>query len=225
MRNIQQTNIAGFINALNKSKSAIAAVEFALIMPMLVLFMLAGAETARYVNISRQLTEFTYSAASLIAERTTNVTIYDIIFGQTSVVVTFPDILSDAARKNTVWSSDMQYTASSVLFTPTVTGCTSSCTYTAKVGWTFGTNPRPCNTSLTAVSDTASPSPSTLPADIFSSGSIIVIDLIYTYTPIFGAKFVPSIQMKRSAYLQPRYLSSVSYTNSTGTSIFNNPCS
>jgi Flp pilus assembly protein TadG len=225
MTKIPKSRFTHLIGTFIKSGRAVAAIEFAFMMPVLILFMLAGVETVRYVNTSRQLTEFVYSAASLIAERTSNITLNDIIFGKTSVVVTFPGILSDAARKNTVWSTDMQYTASSIVFTPTINGCTSNCTYNAKVAWTFGANPRPCNVSLTSVSDSASPSPSSLPADVFTSGSIIVVDLIYTYTPIFGAQFVPIIQMKRSAYLQPRYLTSISYTNSTGNPAFDSPCS
>ncbi len=63
-----------------------------------------------------------------------------------------------------------------------------------------------------AASDKAEPSLTTLPPDVFTSGSLIVIDLAYTFTPVFGSAFFPSVTLRRSAYVQPRYLTSVSYS-------------
>ncbi|MGD0634279.1 MAG: TadE family protein [Beijerinckiaceae bacterium] len=218
-----QQKIAAFAAARN----AIAAVEFAIIFPVLVIFMLGGGEAARFVNASRQLTNLAYSEANLVAERPVGyatMTSNDIIFVQQATPVIFPEILKDAARQSTTWSADQNFlfTISSVIFTPTVTGCTSSCTYKGAVAWslyqgglstaTVASKLRSCSVAPVSAPDSQEPSLTTLPTDVFTSGSLIVVDLAYTYTPVFGSSFFHSVTLHRSAYLQPRYLPHINYS-------------
>jgi hypothetical protein len=96
-----------------------------------------------------------------------------------------------------------------VLFTPNPATCTSNCSYIANVVWNSGPNKRTCGVALTAVPDTSVPSKTTLPTDVFPTGappggSIIVVDILYNYTPIFGLGFFGTIPIARSAYLAPR---------------------
>lgn len=220
-----QQKIAAFAAA----RGAVAAIEFAIIFPVLLIFMLGGGEAARYVNASRQLTNLAYSEANLVAERPSTtagatMTANDVIFVQQATPVIFPEILKDAARQGTTWSADQHFlfTISSVVFSPTVTGCTSGCTYKGAVAWslyqgglstaTVASKLRSCSVAPVSVPDSQQPSLTTLPADVFTSGSLIVVDLAYTYTPVFGSAFFHSVTLHRSAYLQPRYLSKVNYS-------------
>ena len=104
------------LRAFAASRSALAATEFAIVVPFLVLFMLAGAETARYVNTARQLTNLANSLATLIAERTTNMQYNDAIFAFNSAMVTFPQVLKDSSHKNLPWQYDIAVTLSSIVF-------------------------------------------------------------------------------------------------------------
>ncbi len=56
----------------------------------------------------------------------------DLHFVIDSTMIVFPDVLSDAKAKGVSWSQDIKVTMSSVSFTPTIPGCTSSCIYVAK---------------------------------------------------------------------------------------------
>jgi hypothetical protein len=108
-------------------------------------------------------------------------------------------------------------TISSVSFTPTVAGCTTKCTYTPSIVWSLGTNvTRSCKVPPVSTSDNSNPSMTTLPADVFTANSLIVVDLVYPFVPLFGTKYIPPIAIKRSAYLQPRYLPSVTMVNTGG---------
>jgi hypothetical protein len=90
----------------------------------------------------------------------------------------------------------------SIKFTATPTGCTTTCTYKPAVVWTNGA--RSCGSTITAVADTSGYSPTTLPSDVFGPGSLIVVDVWYTFTPTFAAAYMPAIYIERSAYMAPR---------------------
>jgi hypothetical protein len=129
-------------------------------------------------------------------------------------------MLQDAARKGISWKNDISVSIAGVLFSGLPANCTTSCTsYTANVVWNSGPNKRTCGVALTSAPDTAAPSKTTLPADVFpvapSQGALlIVVDIVYNYTPIFGSTFTAlfgsplfgTIPIARSAYLAPRYV-------------------
>jgi Flp pilus assembly protein TadG len=210
--------LVGILSRFRTAKTAIAAVEFAVIMPMLVLFIVGGAELARYINTTRKLTNLAESLANLMAERTTAIAYDDLMFNFNSTLVTFPQVLRDAANNGVGWNADISVTLSSIKFTPTVTGCTASCTYKASVIWTAGSLARrSCTVAPLSAPDTATPSLLTLPADVFTSGTIVVADVSFTYQPLFGGRFFPaSTVLRRSVYLQPRYLTEIDFDPSAG---------
>ena len=202
-----------------RARSGTVAVEASLILPILFFLLLAGSEIARYANTARQLTNLANSMASLVAERTTGFTFYDAVFTYNSAMVTFPSVLGDSTRKGIAWNFDIAVTVSSVVFSPTVAGCTSNCSYKGKVAWSINmpiAQTRSCTTAPTAVADTAPPSMTTLPQDVFNAGSLIVADIVYTYVPLFGSGVLPTMTIRRTVYMQPRYMSSIPYTTIPG---------
>jgi hypothetical protein len=179
--------------------------------------MLAGFESVRYIDISRQMTYLASSMATMITERTSAVNGNDVYFAFNSALVTFPQVLNDPARSGTAWNQYLSLTLSSVVFTPTIPGCTSGCTYVASVAWSLGTiSARSCSIPPIATSDTSLPSYTTLPQDVFTAGSVIVADVVYPFVPLLATRFMPSITLRRSVYLQPRYLTNVPMNNTGG---------
>jgi Flp pilus assembly protein TadG len=199
-----------------RSRRGVAALEFALIAPLLIALFLGGFELTRYMNAIRRITYLANSVAEMIAQNTTgSVNMVDIQFAQDSTMLIFPQVLSDSKGKGIPWGNDMTVDISAVDFTPTVSGCTSNCTYTAKVHWSTA-GYRPCSAPLSAVSDTAAPTATTLPSDVFGPGSLIVVDVVYTYTPVVATNIFGAMTIRHSAYLQPRYVASVNYDGSVG---------
>ncbi len=186
--------------------------EFTLIAPFLIALLFGSYELTRFINTTRQISNLSNSIAQLFAQNTSGtITDTDLHFAIDSTMVTFPNVLGDAHQQGIYWWQDIHVTMSSVAFSPTVAGCTSNCTYNAKVMWTTGS--RPCSTNLTPVSDTATPSPSTLPTDAFGPGSIIVVDVVYSYRPIVANNLLGTKTITRSTFIQPRYVSSVKYSS------------
>jgi Flp pilus assembly protein TadG len=199
------------------ARQALAAVEFSLILPFLILLMLGSVEVARLIIFSRNVAQVAATMEGMLNQNGTgNVNYIDLHFANDSAMVIFPQILQDAAQKNISWGNDISISMASVLFTPNPPTCTSNCTYTANVVWNSGSNKRACGVPLTPVADSAGPSNTTLPIDVFGPGSRIVVDVAFNYTPLFGLGIFGAIPIKHSAYLAPRYVPLIKYTVTSG---------
>jgi Flp pilus assembly protein TadG len=201
-------------HAFAKARQGLAAVEFAFALPLLLLILLGFYELDRYVETTRQLENAANSVSQMLTQTTKDqLTRGDLNLAYDSLMVLVPRVLQDSARKGHKWRDDITVSMSSVAFTNTTPGCTADCVYSARIAWSGGSSKRPCNTSLEAVDNDLTPSPATLPADAFGPNGIIVVDLAYDYTPLMANKLFPSFAIKRSSYLQPRYLPPASQLN------------
>jgi hypothetical protein len=215
-----------------RQRRAASTVEFAFLVPAVLLLLLMSFDTGRYVLATERIQEVANSVAEMLSQTAVAaspvvpmksgdgvVQNNDLHYYSDSAMVTYPDVLAVANNTGTYWWQLLNVQMTSVKFNATPAGCTSSCTYKPTVMWTTGA--RTCGTTLTAATDTSLYSPSTLPADVFGPGSIIVVDVSYTFTPTFGAAYMPSISIERSAFMPPR---NVPYVESQATSMAP-PCS
>jgi Flp pilus assembly protein TadG len=200
-----------------RARQAIAATEFALVLPLLVILMLGSVEAARLIVSARKVTLVATTAVEMLTQNGTGKVNYvDLHFATDSTMVIFPQILQDAAQKGISWKNDISVSMASVVFTPNPSTCTSNCSYNANVVWNSGPNKRTCGVLLVSATDTATPSNTKLPADVFGPGSIIVVDVLFNYTPIFGLGLFGTIPIARSAYLAPRYVPLIKYAVVSG---------
>ncbi len=195
------------------ARKGVGAVEFAFTAPILITLLCGGFELTRYIKAVRQLTAASTALAGMIAQNTSgSVNDTDLLFFRDAVMIAYPDVLADAAAQNKTWTNDIQVTMSSINFSLTNQNCKSNCTYQAKVAWSGGSNTRPCSTLLTSASDDAQPTTTTLPSDTFGPGTLIVVDIVYTYRPIVATQLLRPLSLSRSFYIQPRYVSSIAYS-------------
>ncbi len=216
-RRVDRADAFRALVGLARSRTGIAAVEFAMILPLMIALMLGSVEIARYIVFSRKVELVANTAVEMLTQNGTGTVNYtDLHFAQDSTMVIFPQILQDAANKGVTWSNDISISMASVQFSPQPATCTNSCTYVAKVVWNSGPNPRPCGTNLAAVADTSTPTPTTLPTDLYGPGSVLVVDITFTYTPLFTQKLFGTIKLSRSAFVAPRYVPLVKYQVTSG---------
>jgi Flp pilus assembly protein TadG len=195
--------------AFRPDASGVAAVEFALCAPIMMLLLLVGFDTARYIVAARRLAVVAATIGQMLSVSTTGqVAAADLQFYEDSTVAIFPQVLQDSYQQGLTWSKDIGMTVSTVNFTGT------SPSYQGLVNWTVGTNLRPCNVPMIATPDSASPSPTTLPTDVFGSGSLIVVDLSFRFRPTIATKLMNPLLIVRSFYVQPRYVPSLVYSGS-----------
>lgn len=217
------------------STLGVAAVEFALVFPFLILIMGAFVEIFRYVQVSREITSYASAAATMLATNTTGTIAYtDLHYAADAAMIMAPQILADSFSKGVSWSQDISISMAGISFTPTVTGCTSGCTYKANVNWTGSQEARACGSTLTAVADSSAPTASSLPTDLFNavttpSGTSaplfeVVVDVSYSWSPILFSKFFHTIAISRSAFFAPRYVTKVLYSAVAGDDGFGKEC-
>lgn len=200
--------------AFLRNRRGVAATEFAFIAPLLMILLLAGFDMARYAQSVRRVEAVAASIGQMLSVSTSGqIAVADLRFYQDATMVLLPQVLQDSYQQSISWGSDISTTVSSINFTG------NDPNYTATVGWSAGTNVRPCKTPLTSVPDTSPPTPLTLPVDVFGSGTLIVVDLVFTFRPTIASKLMKPIPITRSYYVQPRYVSALTYAGSSGATV------
>lgn len=225
-----RTTPAGLLRRFTAAQGAMAAIEFALVLPVLAALLLAGSQVVLYVNASRKVGQVARSISQMISQATppnnsstATVNATDLHFSYDSTLVIFPYVMTDAKRQGIAWYTDISINFASIAFTPVSSATCNdptdqSACYVASVVWTStgtaqpgGLNYRPCVTPQLPASNTAAPSRTALPRSVFGPASLIVIDVVFTFTPTFAAAFLPPLRIARTAYVQPRYASLISY--------------
>ncbi len=219
-----------FIRRYRRDEHAVAAIEFAVAMPFLLILMLSGIQLVTYTNATRRVELVASSVSEMISQKgpppgnnasTWTVNASDVSFSTNAALLIFPYLMADARTQNLVWTQLISINYSSIQFTAipskTCTGSDQSACYVANVVWTSsGTaGNRPCVIPQLAADDTAAPTNSTLPRSVFGPGSIIAVDIVYNFKPTFGSGFLPTIRIARSVYVQPRYVTLLTFDMST----------
>ncbi len=209
---------------LRGDEGGVSIIEFALILPALLILMLGGFQLILFVEASRRVSSVGNSISQMITQiapppgsSVATAKQSDVRFAYDATMVLFPYLLQDSKRKNIAWDQNISINVASIQFTKQLPTCPAgtdmSVCYKANVVWTstgsFGGKYRPCNQQQMAADDTATPTRTTLPRSLFGPGSVIAVDISFTFIPTFGAQLLPTIEITRSAFLQPRYADSI----------------
>ncbi|MDB5532311.1 MAG: uncharacterized protein JWO28_626 [Hyphomicrobiales bacterium] len=186
---------------LGADRRGVAAVEFALILPLMLTLYLGTSELTQGVMASRKATLVARALSDLVGQLAagnamTDTEATNIFNAATAVMSPFP-------------TSSLKMTITSVEF---VANAAATNKYDAKPRWTIirnGGTARPC-AKLTAVANTVKPASTNMPNGMYQSGSIIVADVSYTYDPPFGkallewSQTASVVNMSQTTYMRPR---------------------
>jgi Flp pilus assembly protein TadG len=231
MRNYPLTLFARF----RRDRSAAAAIEMAFIAPVMIILALLGVDTANYVIATEQVEQAANTIAQMISTtgpwatgaNSGNITNIDLAFYFNSTPLVFPGLLDDAARQKVTWPNDINVSMSSIWFTATPSNCTTNCTYTGRTMWASATSSqaaRHCGVQ-NPVADASVPTLSTIPTDVVPTGpapsalsayTLIVVDISFTYHPLFASYFGVQLPIQRSVYIAPRYVPLINYLPAAG---------
>lgn len=204
--------------------SAVAAIEFAMIVPLLVFFMVVEFDVYRYVMATQRLEIIAASVGQMFASATASpnaittgngvVGDNDISFYTNSTYFVYPDMLtSPAMLQGTPWWRTVFVDAAGIKMVQAPGG-----TYKPVVVWHaangVSANTRQCNTTFSVNSNTSVTSPDTLPAGAIGPNSLIVVDVQSTFQPTFGSYFMSPLNIVRSVYVTPRNVPFVEYQGS-----------
>lgn len=193
---------------LGLSERGIAATEFALILPFILVAGLGMLETVNRLNHDRKLKTLASTMAQLISRKTTPLTAGEAHFIYDSAMMIFPQVLAEERRRGKPWWDVVEPTFTSVEFRKKVPSCKSSCTYEAYVMWSAGRNQRRCGKQA-SINPKSAPNRGGIPAPLFGPGTIIVVDIEMKYNPLVPIGFDENRTYHKAAYFAPRYKSHV----------------
>jgi Flp pilus assembly protein TadG len=171
------------LRRLLADKRGVSAVEFAMLLPLMVTLYLGGVEVSQAVAIDRKVTLIARTLGDLVAQATTvsNADMSNILAATTSVMAPYSD-------------SNLKITVSSVVI---------NAQGVAKVAWSDTKNG-----TARAVNSTV-----TLPAALnVASTSLIWAESSYAYTPTIGYVITGTKNLTDQIYMRPRLSDTVART-------------
>lgn len=172
-----------------RDTSAVAAVEFALVLPLLLVLYVGAVDVTRAVLASRNVTLLSRTVSDLVSQQSTSTPVaastVSLIFGASSAVMA---PYSTTGLKLTVSAVDIKLKSDG----------RTCCQALVRWSYTQGGTLRACTNPLTQVADGTRAAATNIPASIitansnggfnYASGStsyLIVADISYTYVPFF----------------------------------------
>lgn len=173
-----------FIARLMRDVGGVAAIEFAFIFPVMLIFYFGAIETSNMLTANRRVTSVAYTAADITAQ---------------AISVSNSDM------------TDIFAASAAILrpFSPTplsirITSVVANSSGVNKVAWSDGYN----------VAARAVNSNMTLPAGLTTPGtSVIVAEVTYEYTSPISETVTEEITFTDTAYLKPRRTAQITRTN------------
>ncbi len=158
-----------------RETGGLAAMEFALVLPVMVIFYFGSVEITQLLTIDRKVTKAASSVADLVAQSTalTTAEINDLFQATTSILAPYPQ-------------ANLQITLTSVV---------ADASNNTTVAWSdaFNAAPRGVGSTVTLPNGLTQP-----------NGSVIMVEVSYTYTSVVGQFVTGGVTMDDTFYLAPR---------------------
>ena len=171
------SRLTGPFVRLVRDRRGVSAVEFALILPLMLAIYLGGNELSHALTIARKVTHVTSSLGDLVTQskKITNADMTNILNAAASVMTPY---------------------ATGTLLKIKVSGITIDANSVAKVTWSDALNDTPLTVGATVT---------TLPAAVKTASTFIVTaEVHYSYTPVIGYVMTGTFDLKDQFYLRPR---------------------
>jgi Flp pilus assembly protein TadG len=202
------TSLSFRVRELWIDAKAVAAVEFAIVLPFMLLLYVGGFELSNGMAINVKVTETAHSVADMVSQNTqiSTAQLQNILVGSTAIVAPYPTTAMIGKPPVTV-----------SLMTVTVSEVSTDSNGNATVQWsqsyngtTFGAG-RPVGQVMTL--------PSSLTGTANNNVSFILGETSYAYTPGLGFAVSGTVTLADSYYVFPR-CSTDSPTNTSGPSYY-----
>jgi Flp pilus assembly protein TadG len=196
----------------SRAAGGVAAVEFAIILPLLLLLLLGGFELSRYLHQSFRVSQAASNIGLMLSQFDTTLKPVDIEMVRNAASLIVPQVRRGRGPDYANWRDRIRIDLASVDIRPVA----GSKTFEAKPVWITANSRRSCSVlkPLNAASDNYEPDglPSAL---LTGAGSVVVVDVSYPFVPVVGNAFfsLNSRRIERSVYIEPRQGNLIRYDN------------
>lgn len=180
--------IGRFLRRSQRDERGVAAVEFAMIVPIMFALFIGSVEFSQAITVDRRVTQIASSTADLVAREKSVTT------AQLDQIMSIATILMQP------------YDASKLKITLVSVGAKATDNTITKVCWSYNFH----GGTHTYANGTVYPLPS---ADIVDKGgSVMVAEVEYDYTPLIFSHYMPGLtKLADKFYLKPRVSSMIQY--------------
>lgn len=184
----------------------VAATEFALLFPMLLILVLGGYEVSKFVAASTRTTYLANGLVELVSQQTLEVSTRELDRIIELAPLMNPDILYQARVRNRsdFWNI-AEVTVSSIKFVKDDDDCEDFCSYTPYLIFSYSRGGRRLSCGVVPIGN----EPSQMPAKVVGEGSVVMVEVRIPYLNRFFGVLPANFQFYRKAYLRPRYVAMV----------------
>jgi len=159
-----------------------AAIEFAIILPILLVMLLGTFEISQYVHTNNQVVQTVSMVGQMASQLPATAKLSDVQRIWSAAPLIAPESKRVAQRMGrSSWSDALTVTISNIAFQKRDASCQSNCQYDASVAWSVGQSPLACG--KVAPGQKLAPTNAVVPNDFFGSGSVLLVQASLPYVP------------------------------------------
>ena len=166
--------------------------------------MLGVQETTRVLRASHHMTNYVNAVAYDVAGASTDISQSSLRELIDRAALMAPEVIRESESP---WSASpngyLDIGITMVRMSPRDASCQRNCNYKATVAWSFGSLRRACGELVSAAAD-PTPSLTSLPAGVFQSGALAVVDFNTDYRFLFTTGVMPPKNLRVAGYFPVR---------------------
>jgi hypothetical protein len=205
------------LHDLRKRKDGAAAIEFALVFPLLLLLFYAEVEFCNYLMVVRRAAQAANFAGEFLSRDNDDVldSSEQDAAGDIWMVVNSTISSTPSGRH---WATGFNRSFASISFDK-VTGCsTADCEFTPRAVWTSlekdgAARPFTMTCKVNVVENSASRGESSIPRAVTGRGPIVVVDFTYRYLPLISGLLLQAVDLHESAIRKTRSGAPLNHTS------------
>lgn len=165
-----------------KGRDGSAAIEFSLILPILLILLFGTVEVSKYIHTANQIVQTVSMIGQMASQLPASAKTSDVQRIWSAAPLIVPEAKRVAERLGrSEWSDVLTLTITNIAFTKRNAACETACEYEANVAWSVGQNPVACG--KLAPGQAISSTGETVPAEFFGSGSVLLVQASMPYVP------------------------------------------
>lgn len=169
---------AGFLTVTDGS----AAIEFAVLLPVLLILLFGTVEISKYVHTTNQIVQTVSLIGQMASQLPGTAKVSDVQRIWSAAPLIAPESKRVAMRLGkSAWTDALMVTITHIVFTKRDASCVSDCEYEANVAWSVGQTPLSC--AKLAMGQAIAPTTEIIPPEFFGSGSVLLVQASLPYVP------------------------------------------
>ncbi len=204
--------LVGRSRAFGSCKTAVAMLEFAIVLPMLLVMLFGSAEVLRYMSISKRAEQAAKDIGQMISASEATISGTRLWNIYQTIPLLIPDVTTDATVGGRDWYLQALMNVTFIKMEKTNAACVSDCAVKARVAWAYGKYRRACG-ELDPTKASGKFLKDALPQSFFDNPTnLISFEVQYIYQPIISHLFKKFVRINRAFYIQPRNVDYIGVT-------------